>query len=539
MKKRMLCVVIAFATFFLIMVPSMAQGLIEGLEVKDFSFQLKNEKGELTETISAGGTITANVTLENQTDSAQPYEMILQITDKGKKIGASTVSGRILRNRTKTEILCFVFPAEETDFSGYTAELFIWRDMNGMQPISMKAELDSDNTGLYGFRIDGKEIIFADENSKAEFGFADTYTGIPDIQAISEDLSAQVSTTDTVLEPTEGGQSLTYTIKAAGGAVKNWFLNIFRTNPKTDPKNANAQLLLERIMLSNGYSVMPLLDKEFDPEVTEYTVYVPAMGTIMWSQHVMKEPVSLTSVNPNATVTQTAEALNALKSTSSAAAVFNLTSEDGSKTKTYTFTYQLVGGYGFSPNSSTVATRGLNGMDADDTAPFDYWGSWFGYAQSQGILMDGEFDASKGNVKNVRTLYEIEVSGIPENANNIMIGVPITRNEKNNPFILHVYQASLPEGKTALSEVVKEDVHSCFGEQITAIPVSAMTAVTADVYGVVLDKNAVLAAKDAGKKLYIGLEAEAIDNKLADIRLEGGTQPATRDSLKLVRLYYN
>ena len=134
MKKRQLCVIITIISILLsVCVPALAQGLIKEINIKDFSYALTDKDEKSATEFTAGGKLTATVTIENNSNDAQNYEFFMLVKNNNKKIDvgeAGTVKGRILRGKSVTKNISFTFPENETDFSGYTVQSFILEDLN-------------------------------------------------------------------------------------------------------------------------------------------------------------------------------------------------------------------------------------------------------------------------------------------------------------------------------------------------------------------------------------------------------------------------
>lgn len=541
MRKKFMCGVIAAATLLMALVPTLAQGLLGGVEVKDFAFQYVDAQGRESRTISAGGTITANVKLENNTNSSQSYSMILQVTDKGKKIAIETVEGTLPKGEAVPLEVSYTFSVEETDFSGYQANVFLWSDMNRMQPLSMKADFFENNTRLYGFRVDGEQLARPDQNNEASFAVDFEYTGIPKIIPIAENLGTEVTGPDVAVEePTEAGQRLTYTLKAANGETQQWYLNLYRSNPLTDPRNADANLVsLDKVIginSNNNHSATPMLTTAFDPDVTEYTVLV--------IDPVMADAMTLKTVNPDAAITQTASAKDTLSATNvTADSVYEVTSADGSVKKEYTFTYQLLNKNSFTVGSSTYSLAMKNGIAPDDAGAIDLWhNSYSGNLQGEGTLMAGYDKLGSSTIKKVRTVFEVDVTGIPDNIQNASVIIPFTKYTDLNTatnIILNVYKAELADGVTM--ETLEEGaVYQSFTEQLATFPVT-VTAIPgngSDAYIVPIDKDELLALKAAGENLYIGVEIDEKDRKTAEVRMKKPKNDGWASPL-YVRINYN
>ena len=543
MKRKLICGITALAVLLLTMIPVLSQGLLGGVKVENFAFTLEDAQGNEAQEITAGGKITAEATLTNNTTTVQPYNMILEITDKGKKITMETASGSLLAGQAMPVTVSYTFSAGEADFSGYQAEVFLWADMYTMQPLSMKAAFGENSTKLYGFQIDGEQIVYPNENNEASFGVDFEYTGIPEITAIAENLGTQVTGPDVAIEePTEAGQRLTYTLTAANGENQLWYLNLYRSNPVTDPRNADAKLTainkVVGISNNNNHSATPVLSPAFDPDITEYTVLV--------IDPIMADAIILETVNPNATIVQKSKAGDTLTAENrTAAAVYEVTSADGNVKQEYTFTYQLVNRSSVTEGAGTYSLAMKNGLDPADPGQTDVWHWYSGDLQGEGTLMAGVYtntSGGKSTMKKVRTIFEIDVTGIPDDVQNAAAIIPLTRLGSYNTATnidLNIYKADLADGVT-MDTLPEDAVYQCFGElletftvQLTPIPGNG-----SDAYIVPLDKDELLALKAAGKNLYIGVEIDESEGMAAEVRMkkpqnDGWTSPL------YVRINYN
>ena len=273
MKKRQLCVIITIISILCsACVPALAQGLIKEINIKDFSYALTDKDEKSATEFTAGGKLTATVTIENNSNDAQNYEFFMLVKNNDKKLDvgeAGVAKGRILRGKSVTKSISFTFPENETDFSGYTVQSFILEDLNYMKPMSMKAEFGTTNTELYGFRIDGGDIIHPDSDNKVKYEVPLEYTGVPDIQVISKDLSVTVTYPSVIPEPSETGDDLTFNI-AAGILTENYILNILRNNP------ANTDATLKTVYFAKTGETtkvnVPDLIGEIKEGITSYKV---------------------------------------------------------------------------------------------------------------------------------------------------------------------------------------------------------------------------------------------------------------------------
>lgn len=543
MKRKRICAITVVVVLSMVLIPVLAQSLLSEVKVEDFAFALVDAQGTETQTISAGAKITAAVRLTNTTTSEQPYNMILEITDKGKKIAIETATGKLQAGQGSPVSVSYTFSAEETDFSGYQAEVFLWADMYTMQPLSMKADFGVNSTRLHGFQIDGETMVYPGENNEASFGVDFGYVGVPEVNAIAENLGTQVSGPDAaIVEPTEAGQRLTYTLTAGNGESQQWHLNLYRANPATDPRNADANLIsLNKVIginSNNNHCATPMLTTDFEPDVTEYTVLV--------IDPVMVDSMTLETRNPDATITQKVSAKDTLSATNvTADSVYEVISADGSVKQEYTFTYQLVNKSSVTVGSGTYSMAMKNGIDPADPGKTDIWHWYSGDLQAEGTLMAGVYtnaSGGKSTMKKVRTIFEVDVTGIPDDIQNASVVVPFTKLGSYNTAThveLNVYKAELGDGVT-METLEESAVYQSFTEQLATFPVTVtpIPGNGSDAYIVPIDKVDLLALKAAGKNLYIGVEIDEKDGNAAEIRMKKPNNDGWTSPL-YVRINYN
>ncbi|MBR3933846.1 MAG: hypothetical protein IKJ68_08085, partial [Clostridia bacterium] len=368
MSKNFIAILITVIMSFTMPFGAGAQGLPDKPDITDFSYTLKDKTGASDATITSGGILEVNITLDNNTASIQPYTVLLQILNKGTKVSLKAVSGTLSPSQEETLCLSDGFSENETDFSNYSAEVYVWSDMDSMQPISTYSVLGSDNHDIYAYKIDNTDLLYAHNNTNLSYSFGKGYAGrLPVITPIFHDMASRYVLSDTVQPVTsDSQQTLGFLVSSQRGTTKNYNLTMYGEDNSNNTKNADLTGITLPMGAYNGnYNEIGVLYPIFNKDVTEYNVYTYTSGSTSY-RPVAGLEIGIETVNSDATVALTAAPDTTLNDTY---AIYTVTSADGNVTKDYKINYHAI-----EKDTNSLAITGYkNGLD-NSTGSYIMWG---------------------------------------------------------------------------------------------------------------------------------------------------------------------
>lgn len=503
MKNKIVMIVLAiFMSINMYVCTYAAVGLCDKPDVTDFSYSLKDRNGISDTVISSGGTLEVNLTLENNTADKQPYVVMLQILKEGNKVSLKSAEGEIVSSNKEIVCLSDAFPSYETDFSKYSAEVYVWSDMTTMQPISTYSVFGSDNSDIYAYKIDN-DLVYTKDNTFLSHYFAKDYTGTPNIRPVFYDLGAKCAAKPVIEEVTTSKQSINFKTLSQLGSQKDYYLEIFKVTDETDPKNADLKsITLPMGAYNSNYNGISNLYPAFDKDITEYTV-------VTYMKPYAGQSPAFETVNSDASVALTTAPDTTLSNTT---AVYTVTSADGSVTKDYTFNYiasrgttlsitDIRNGYQGSGECYYSWYRGKNDplIDADEPNI---------------VIQNGMFGTR--TIKDTRPIIEIDISDGPEEIKYGVLTLSKTKdiNTANTDGTLRLCKIDDRIYNVGdITTIPQTDVPGYFGDELCSVNIGLKTSNNGDMYYINIGSDYYNSLKSAGKtKMYIGLAGEASDS---------------------------
>ena len=476
-------------------------------EVLDLTYTLKNKQGNPDIEITSGGTLEVSITLENNTSGTQPYTVMLQILNNGNKVSLKSRSGSL--NSAQQEIICLSdgFPKTETDFSKYSAEVYLWSDMTSMQPISTYSVFGSDNNSIYAYKIDD-DLVYTNNSTFLSYYFGKNYSGTPRIMPIFHDPAAKYTVTPSSTEVTTRKQNINFNVTSQLGSVKDYCLEVYKITDETDPKNADVKnATLSMGAYNANHNMISTLYPAFNKDITEYTIFT-------YKKDYISLPISFETVNPDATVSLTTAPDTTAARTK---AVYTVTSADGSAAKDYTFNYIVA-------NDGTKRTSFAKVANIYTKESGTCLAGWNGKASqfasgSDIYLQDGIFVRSASDKRPIRptsAIIEIDISNVPDTLAFGVLRLAHTATfnaAKDGLVTLHKIDSSIYD-LADLSAITSSDVATYLKDELYTFTVSKKAGNNADMHLVNIGDDYVKELKASGRtKMYVGITGKTTDSE--------------------------
>ncbi|MBQ4630445.1 MAG: hypothetical protein IJB70_05650 [Clostridia bacterium] len=480
-----------------------AIGLPGKPDISGFEYALADKSGNPADAMEAGGSLSVSMKLENNTASKQDYVVSLQILKNDKKLDIKSAKGEIEASKNADITLTYDFADDETDFSGYGAEVYVWSDMDSMQPISTYSVFGSSNNDIYAYKIDD-DFVHTSGKTELTYAFAKNYSGIPTIRPLFFDLASRCASLPEIGDVTPDTQRLGFKVLSQSGSEKEHYLDIFKVTDETDPKNADLKSIkLPYGAYNSNYHGLGHLYPSFDKDVTEYNVF-----TYMNSYAGLTPDFE--TVNPDANVEMTVAPDTSLTNTT---AVYTVTSPDGTVTKDYTINYTSNRG------TTLEVTDIVNGYTGSGTSLYD----WFRGSKDPELyndstrmaIQDGYFN--NRTVKPTRPIMEIDISAGPDSIEYGVLNLSLFKNihetaaSASGTMRIYKIDDSIYDVDD-INTIGQNDTSSYFADEMCAVEIRKKVANNGDMYYIYIDADYYNSLKASGRtKMYLGFAGETHD----------------------------